>query len=144
MKHLIATLVVCLFVGSAHAHKDRILTLGPEGSIPELPMEYASARLRIGWPVAQKGVTFNVNGREISVPRCALVDVKSRSMADVRLSGSWYHSSKSGLPHYINVVFLNPEQAQGDLKQDGVALLIDITAPAILNMPSCSSAAGRR
>jgi len=112
--------------------------------MPELPAQYASARLQIGWPVASKGVTFSVNGREVSVPRCALSGVKARSMAQVDLSGSWYHEPRDGLPHYVVVEFHDPQQPKGGLKHEGVVLMFDLTRPAILHSPRCVNAAGRK
>ncbi|KQV47789.1 MULTISPECIES: hypothetical protein [unclassified Duganella] len=140
----LAAFAVCLVAGSAHAHVDTILTLRPDGSMPELPAQYANARLQIGWPVARKGVTLRVNGRAVSVPLCALAGVKSRSLAQVDLSGSWYHLPRDGLPHYLMVGFRGPHQPKGGLKQEGVMLMFDLTGPAILHAPSCASAAGRK
>ena len=110
--------------------------------MPELPAKYESARLHIGWPVAQGGVSFSVGGKEINVPHCALAKVKSHSLAQVEVSGSWYHTS--GLPHYVMVMFLDPHQPKGGLKQEGVMLMFDLTGPAILHAPRCSSAAARK
>lgn len=140
----LAAFIACLATGSACAHVDTILTLRPDGSIPELPAQYASARLQIGWPVAEQGVTFSVNGRAVSVPRCALSGVKSRSLAQVDLSGSWYHEPREGLPHYLMVAFRDPLQPKGGLKQEGIMLMFDLTRPAILHAPRCASAAGRK
>ncbi len=144
MRRLAAAIAACLAAGSACAHVDTILTLRPDGSMPELPAQYASARLQIGWPVAGKGVTFSVFGREVSVPRCALTGVKSRSMAQVDLSGSWYHEPRDGLPHYVVVEFHDPQQPKGGLKHEGVVLMFDLTRPAILHAPRCVNAAGRK
>jgi hypothetical protein len=122
----------------AWAHRDRILTVREDGSMPELPREYSNARLHIDLSAAAKNrdpLIFTVGAQEFRLPRCALSPVKTKSITAVRVSASWYHESgRNGLPHYILVHFPDPVQPKGVVQELGVDYLLNLQSPALLKI----------
>jgi hypothetical protein len=104
---LLVTFVV--LATAALAHQDRILSVRPDGALPELPPAYKTTRLRVAFSEGEAGalqqLTFLSSGRETSVPPCLLRLVPTGSFRQLYLTGSWYHD-ESIVPHYVHVAFL--------------------------------------
>jgi hypothetical protein len=104
---LLVTFVV--LATAAGAHQDRILSIHPDGAIPELPSAYQTTRLHVAFSEGDAGalrqLTFLSSGRETSVQPCLLRLVPTGSFRQLYLTGSWYHD-ESIVPHYVHVAFL--------------------------------------
>jgi hypothetical protein len=106
----LTTLLVAFFIlaTAALAHQDRILSVRPDGTIPELPPAYQTTRLHIAFSEGDAGalqrLTFLSSGREFSLQPCLLRLVPKSSSRQLLLTGSWYHD-ESILPHYLQVQF---------------------------------------
>lgn len=137
MKAILLLTLAISFAGTVFAHKDRRLSLSTDGSIPELPAQYKDARLRIKLPDARGGtlaiVGFASSGRETEIKSCLWRHIRSKSLSQVALSGSWYHE-RSTLPHYVAVLFLDPD-AQGELPElPGIRFLFSLADARLLEV----------
>jgi hypothetical protein len=109
MKTIIAVFAVAyLFFNSAHAHRDTKLPISADGSIEQIPKEFGPVKLL----VAALGtnapfVTFSVKGQSTSLPACLTRHIKTTSLSDMKIAGSWYHDEAT-MPYYVNVTFLDP------------------------------------
>jgi hypothetical protein len=103
-----ATLLIgiIVFATAALAHKDRILSVRMDGTIPELPPDYQTTRLHIAFSEGGAGalqqLDFLSSGRKTSVQPCLLRLVPKGSFHQLFLAGSWYHD-ESIAPHYLDV-----------------------------------------
>jgi hypothetical protein len=108
MKTVVLTFALCLTCVAALAHMDRWLTLRSDGSMAELPTQYAATRMYVsylgGSPPGVIDLTFQSGGKKTVIPRCLLELIQPIVPNDLKLSGSWYHD-EALLPHYVNVHF---------------------------------------
>jgi len=101
-------LISALVVGTAYAHQDRILTILPDGSIPEIPAHLGPVFLEIsGLGTAAPTVRFRSRTHRTNLPACATRLINTRQLKDVFITGSWYHD-ESRLPYYVSVKFYDP------------------------------------
>jgi hypothetical protein len=101
-------LTILLTTSAAYAHKDRILTLNPDGSIPEIPASFGRAYLMVSeLGTDQPIIQFKVGKQQSTLPACVSRLIRSKSQKDIRLSGSWYHD-EGILPYYANIQFNDP------------------------------------
>jgi|SRR5262245_11850457 len=137
-----ATLLVAFIVlaTAALAHQDRILSVRPDGAIPELPPAYQTTRLHVAFSEGDAGalqrLTFLSSGREISLQPCLLRLVPKSSFHQLFLTGSWYHdeSGLSGLPHYLAVRFLDSLSRQELPDYPGVLFLFSLRDASLLQV----------
>jgi hypothetical protein len=126
MQRLTLFLLACVISASAAAHKDRRLSVAPDGSIPELPTTYASTRLHVGFAGADSKklseLTITSSGRKTSLRPCLLALVSAHPASQMSLTGSWYHD-ESRLPHYLQVRF-SEQEAQTDLRETPAVLFL--------------------
>jgi hypothetical protein len=116
IRHVFLILVVSIGILSCSvslAHQDRILSIAADGSIPQLPPEYAATRLTIAFPSnkinrASPTVSFATAKGATTLPLCATQLIESRSIKSAVVLGSWYHDLKS-MPPYIYLKFLSPQ-----------------------------------
>src|SRR4051794_15897387 len=133
------TLVVAFVVlaTAALAHQDRILSVGVDGAIPELPPAYQTTRLHIAFSEGDAGALQQLNflssGQETSVPPCLLRLVPKSSLRQLFLSGSWYHDV-STLPHYLVVEFRDSPSRQGVPDYPGVRFLFSLRDASLLEV----------
>ncbi len=122
----------------ARTHQDTILTVRDDGSMPELPLQYSSARLKINLSAAPRNnypLTLQFGGKEYRLPRCAFSPIKTKALSMVRVSGSWYHQARlSGLPHYILVHFSDPVQPKDVAPSLGVDYLFNLESPNLMKI----------
>ncbi|MBD2458757.1 hypothetical protein H6G80_32435 [Nostoc sp. FACHB-87] len=103
-----ALLGVLLATNAAYAHRDRILTLTPNGSIPEIPATFGRAHLTVsGLGTDQPLIQLKIGTHQTTLPACVARLIRTTSQRDIRLTGSWYHD-ESILPYYINIEFYDP------------------------------------
>jgi hypothetical protein len=101
-------LTILLSTSAAYAHKDRILTLNPDGSIPEIPASFGRAYLMVSELGTDKPIIqFKIGTQQTTLPACVARSIRLRSQKDIRLSGSWYHD-EGILPYYANIQFYDP------------------------------------
>jgi hypothetical protein len=101
-------LITALFTSAAAAHQDRILTVRPDGSIPEIPAALGPVSLKIsGLGSPTPSVQFRAGTHINNLPDCATRFIRSKGQGDVFVTGSWYHS-ESILPYYVSVQFREP------------------------------------
>lgn len=102
-------LAFALFAGSAIAHKDRILSVDADGSIREVPAQFGPVRLIVkGLGSAKPSVQLRIGAHHATLPECVARTIHSAKMSDIRVSASWYHEEKPGLPFYLNIEFRDP------------------------------------
>ncbi len=100
-----------LATSAACAHKNRMLTLNPDGSIPEIPASFGRAYFTVsGLGTDKPFIQFKIGTQQTTLPACVARLIRSRSQKDIRLSGSWYHD-ESTLPYYINMEFYDPSSS---------------------------------
>lgn len=129
MKRIAIFLVLQLLASAAGAHRDRLLSLSPTGSIPELPPKYVATRVQMTFSEdGQKKLTrlvFSSAKRRTSIPACLLELVRSRKSNQVSLSGSWYHN-ETNLPHYVSIKFAEPGQKSAQPQLSGLDFLFSL------------------
>jgi hypothetical protein len=106
---LVASLfTILLATSAAYAHRDRILTLNPDGSIPEIPASFGRAYLIVsGLGTDKPIIQFKIGTHQTTLPTCVARLIRSRSQKEIRLTGSWYHD-ENRLPYYTNIEFYDP------------------------------------
>ena len=111
---LALAIVSCSDVSSAH--QDRVITIDDDGGLLGLPIEYGPAKLQIafstastqhGWAPPISSVVLSLGKNRTELPDCLTRILNSKSLTDVAISASWYHSEEH-LPYYLNVMFLDP------------------------------------
>jgi hypothetical protein len=109
MKTIIAVFAVaCLFFNSAHAHRDRRLPISADGSIEQIPKEFGPVKLTVtALGTNAPFVTFSVRGQITALPACQTRHIRTTSLNDIKIAGSWYHDDAT-MPYYVNVTFLDP------------------------------------
>lgn len=101
-------LMLVLLASPAYAHRDRIVTLEKDGSIPEIPASFGKVTLAInGLGTDAVTITLGIGSRTTTIPACMTGLIHSKSRSDVKLTASWYHDEAT-LPYYLNVEFLDP------------------------------------
>jgi hypothetical protein len=100
--------LLALVASTASAHKDRILSIRPDGSVPEIPASFGRVFLNISGLGGSKPTVQFRSGKKVNVlPSCVTRYINSSKVSDILVTGSWYHE-QSTLPYYINVEFNEP------------------------------------
>ena len=110
MRKVSATLLIlAVFAGAAEAHRDRILHVKADGSMPDIPAEFGQARLIVeGLGSGKPFIQLRIGPHQTTLPLCVARMIRSRSAADIQVTGSWYHDEKTSLPYYLDVQFFDP------------------------------------
>jgi hypothetical protein len=137
MKRITLLVAFILLATAALAHQDRILSVRPDGAIPELPPDYQTTRLHIAFSEGDAGalqrLTFLSSGREISLQPCLLRLVPKSSFRQLFLTGSWYHA-ESIMPHYLAVQFRDSLSLQGLPGYPGFRFLFSLRDASLLEV----------
>lgn len=105
---LIVIAITFLMCNPAHAHRDSMLTVSPDGSIGEIPKVLGPVSLVVtGLGTSTLAVRFSVKGQSTSLPSCVTQLIKTKLPTNMQITGSWYHD-ESTLPYYVSVKFLIP------------------------------------
>jgi hypothetical protein len=92
--------------GAANAHQDRILSVQPDGLIPEIPASFGRVSIKIkGLGSAAPMVQFGVGKHLTDLPSCVTRVIRTKSQSDIRVTGSWYHDEKT-IPLKLSRVLL--------------------------------------
>jgi hypothetical protein len=110
MKKVGAILVILtLFAGAAEAHRDRVLHVEADGSISDIPAAFGQARLTLEGLGSEKPlVRLKIGASQTTLPFCVSRMIRSRDVAQIRVSGSWYHDETRSLPYYLGIQFFDP------------------------------------
>ena len=110
MRKFSATLLIlALFAGSAEAHRDRILHVKADGSIPDIPTKFGQARLIVEGLGSEKPlIQLRIGSHKTTLPLCVAQMIRTRTAAEIQVTGSWYHDEKTSLPYYLDVQFFDP------------------------------------
>lgn len=109
MRIISTVLLVLVFLSTqANAHVDRIFLINADGLIADIPEEFGKVRLTIQNLGAENAlVRLHTGESGTTLPTCVSRLIKSRTLADVVVSGSWYHDMGT-LPPYLTVRFFKP------------------------------------
>lgn len=142
MKLTLACLFLCLLASSnAVAHADRILAIGPDGTISDVPSKFGPASLNVEFSApmsaapAITSLVLRLGEKRIAVPACITSLLRSRRMEEVRMTGSWYHD-ESTLPYYLNLTFFDPGYSANRWANPGVQLLFNLRTGKIIEVKS--------
>ncbi|HEY0683458.1 MAG TPA: hypothetical protein VGD45_14080 [Steroidobacter sp.] len=128
MKNTKALLILLLFAGTAVAHKDRMITIGSDGSLQGLPEKYQPARLI--WSDSVPTLNLRIGAHETVLPSC-LTSIFSLERAELRVSASWYHDT-SRLPPYIGIDIVH--SVEGQTFFNGFSLLFNLDTGELIQV----------
>ena len=127
-------LILILFISSAYAHEDRILSIQPDGSIPEIPAAFGPVALKIsGLGNPAPTVQFSSGTHRNNLPICVTRYIHTQQMKDVFVSGSWYHN-ESVLPYYVDVEFYEPGYVQGHPYNSSFKILFNLRTAQVIKL----------
>jgi len=110
MSRYIFLIALLLIAGPAYAHRDRILTVHPDGSIPEIPKSFGAVYFRADkLGTAAPHIEFQVGSHRTILPDCLTKIIRSKNSSDIKLSGSWYHDERN-LPYYVHIDLYDPDR----------------------------------
>jgi hypothetical protein len=94
-------LYFALVAGPAEAHRDRILPVKADGSIPDIPAEFGQVRLTLeGLGSNNPLIQLRIGTHQTTLPFCVAQMIHTTSLAEIKVTGSWYHDEKDSLPYY--------------------------------------------
>lgn len=127
-------LAFTLFTSTASAHQDRILTVQPDGSIPEIPAPLGPVSLKIsGLGSTALNVQFRSGAHVNVLPDCATRLIRSKRPSDVFVTGSWYHN-ESVLPYYVSVQFRDSRHAENQPYNASLTILFNLRTAEIIEI----------
>jgi hypothetical protein len=142
MKLTLASLFFCLLAsGNAIAHADRILAIGPGGTLADVPAKYGPASLIIKFSApmtaapAITSMALRLGEARTEVPACITSLLRSKRMEEVVATGSWYHD-ESLLPYYLNLTFFDPGYSVKRWANPGVKLLFNLRSGKLIRVES--------
>jgi hypothetical protein len=101
--------ILALFAGPAGAHRDRIVHVEADGSMPDIPAQFGQARLILeGLGSDQPVIQLKIGANQTTLPACVARMIRTTSAADIQVTGSWHHDEKATLPYYLDIQFLDP------------------------------------
>jgi hypothetical protein len=85
-----------------------MLSIAADQTLAGIPSSFGRVTLEIGGVGSKSpSIKFGAGGNLTILEPCASKLIQSRTLADVLVSGSWYHD-ESTLPFYVNVFFRDP------------------------------------
>jgi hypothetical protein len=103
-RHIIA-LVLLAASCVASGHQDSILSISSDGTVAGLPPSFGQVTISIrDLESGKPSIEFSAGGNLTSIQPCAAQLIRSRSLSQVDISGSWYHEEDL-LPYYVQVRF---------------------------------------
>lgn len=127
-------LAVLLFPMVVHAHQDRILSVRPDGTIPEIPSSFGPVSLKIsGLGGSEPAVEFRTpSGRNV-LPKCLTRLLGKVRQDGVFVTGSWYHE-EIVLPYYVNVEFRDPGYSKARSFNSKLSIIFDLRTAEIIDI----------
>jgi hypothetical protein len=135
----IATFILLLLLSSAsHAHQDVEIQIMPDGKLLGLPKQYQPASLEVAFSGNDRSrrpssIVLSVGNRTTTVPRCVAQIINTTDNEQIGASASWYHT-RSTLPPYLNVIFLDPGQDTSSWPNSGFSLLFNLETSKLIRM----------
>ena len=140
MKISHALFVVGLVVsGIALPHEDRILPIGADGTIANIPAKFGPAKMQVSFSGSTKGdapisaIVLSLGSHRTRLPLCVTGLLLSQNIKQVRATGSWYHD-ESVMPYYLDVTFFDPGQDPTNWAASGYSLHFDLHNAKLLRM----------
>lgn len=101
--------LLAFFTGAAEAHRDRLLHIEADGSIQDIPVLFGPVRLIVeGLGSENPLIQLKIGTNQTTLPACVARLVRTRNVAGIRVTGSWYHDETGSLPYYLNIRFFSP------------------------------------
>lgn len=126
MLKILLALPVLFSAQTVKGTEDQVVSLRPDGVIPEIPAELGEARLTIaGLGTSAPSVVFRIGDHEDALPTCLTRFIRSKNEQDVQLTSSWYHDEKL-LPYYLVVAFRNPGSNRGKVFHSGYSFMFNL------------------
>lgn len=95
--------------GTAEAHRDRILHIEADGAIRDVPAAFGPVRLIIKRLGSENPlIELAIGMHHTTLPQCVARIVRSMSVKQIQVTGSWYHDETPSSPYYLNLRFFNP------------------------------------
>jgi hypothetical protein len=108
-KFSVTLVILALLAGPAGAHRDRILHIEADGSIQDIPAAFGPARLVLkGLGSDEPLVQLRIRENQTTLPSCVTRMIRTTDVAEIRVTGSWYHDEKKSLPYYLGIQFFDP------------------------------------
>ena len=142
MKLSCALIFSCLVEsGNAFAHRDRILPIGFDGLMADVPPQFGTANLKVTFsgPMSTStsitSMVLTLGEKRIEVPACITNVLRSRKMSEVEATGSWYHD-ESTMPYYLNLSFFDPGYSARRWANPGIQLLFNLRTGKLIEVES--------
>jgi hypothetical protein len=138
-------LLLTLSNTAIYAHQDTIIRLENDGSLIGLPSEYNPAKMMVRFPefavasLSVLAVDLQIGDNRISLPSCVTEIVRARGLDDIGITASWYHHEDI-LPHYMRVIFTDPDDTRTLWDRKGLRLLFNLHTAKLLKIPYVVSA----
>jgi len=132
-RDLLLTALLLLTASAASAHEDRVLTVRGDGFIPEIPAQFSPATLKMQFEPTGSKVELQIKRHVMTVPPCITRLIKSKSLSDVSLSGSWYHD-ENRRPYYISVTFYAFGSPQDQATGEYTSILFNLRDASIIEV----------
>lgn len=127
-------LIFALFTSAANAHQDRILTIQPDGTIPEIPASLGPVSLKIsGLGSPSPSVQFRSGTHLNNLPDCATGLIRSKQLSEVFVKGSWYHD-ESRLPYYVGIKFRDPGYVASKRYNSSLDILFNLRTAEVIEI----------
>jgi hypothetical protein len=124
---------------NAFAHRDRLLPIGQDGTLADIPAAFGPANLKISFsaPTSESAsitsMVLTLGEKRVELPVCISGILRSRSMAEVKATGSWYHN-EARLPYYLNLTFFDPGYSDKNWANSGYTLLFNLRTGKLIKM----------
>jgi hypothetical protein len=80
-----------------------------DGSIPDVPAAFGQVRLTLeGLGSNHPLIRLRIGRHQTTLPFCIAQMIRATSVADIQVTGSWYHDEKASLPYYLDIQFFEP------------------------------------
>ena len=129
--------LVLLFVSvTTFAHRDRIITMESDGSLPDIPAEYQPAVLKlqtdeVGEFALTQSVSIQFGVFVTHLPQCIVRLFVLPTSEEVRLAASWYHDL-SQLPPYLSIKL--PKRSYRRPFFDGHTIVVAMDTAGIISI----------
>jgi hypothetical protein len=114
------------------AHEDTPLTLRPNGTVAGLPAKLGPVILRVHGLGSEPSIGFQAGSYKNVLPSCLSKLIRSVSIKDVQLSGSWYHKESDGLPYYLLAEFLDPPRSSSTAPRSSFNIMFSLRTAGII------------
>ena len=138
MIRLASLMLLLLLSGVSHAHQDVEVQIMSDGKLLGLPKEYQPASLEVAFSGNDKSrrpnsISISIGKNTTIVPSCAAQLINTNEKKLIGASASWYHT-RSTLPPYLNVIFLDPVQDTSSWPNSGFSLLFNLETSKLISM----------